>query len=262
MPDTAISPDLAAARAEIDAIDAEMHALLMKRAGVVARIEAAKRVAPGRSAYRPAREADMMRRLVARHRGPFPLASAEHIWREIVTAFIRLQAPFTVHLAAASPDARDLARFQFGSATPLVVHPDAQTAIAQLESRPSDIILIPFAEDGAGAWWDRLGGADGAMIVARIPFLLGAVSLPPAWVVARIRPEPSGDDRTLLALRGPASLAPDTLSGRLAAKTLAARIVDGEHYVLAALDGFQPPDTAFAYGARVVGAYAVPLKTE
>jgi len=259
---SAVPPELLAARAEIDAIDAEMHALLMKRAGIVARIEAAKRVAQGRSAYRPAREADMMRRLVKRHRGPFPLAAAEHIWREIITAFIRLQAPFSVHLAAASPEARDLARFQFGSQTPIVVHPDAQSAIASLESRPSDVVLIPAAEDGAGAWWDRLGGPDGAMIVGRVPFLLGSMALPPAFVVARIRPEPSGDDRTVLALTGPSSLAPEALADRVGGRTLAARIVDGTHHVLATIDGFQPPDTAFPYGARHVGAYAVPVRTD
>lgn len=261
---TSPTPDLAAARAEIDAIDAEMHALLMRRAGIVARIEAAKRVAPGRSAYRPAREADMMRRLVERHRGPFPLASAEHIWREIITAFIRLQAPFTVHLGAEAPEFRDLARFQFGATTTLAQHGDASSAIAALAGRPADLALVPVGDDASGVWWERLGhGADAALVVARIPFLLGAVTLPSAYVVAHVVPEPSGGDRTLYAITGPVTEAPEELAAKVeGAVPIAARIADGDHHVLAGVAGFRPAEAPLPVHVRRVGAYAVPLRTE
>jgi hypothetical protein len=55
---------------------------------------------PG-TAFRPDREADMMRRMVMRHRGALPLTTVEHIWREVITTFTAMQAPFAI--AAARP---------------------------------------------------------------------------------------------------------------------------------------------------------------
>src|SRR5690348_11044046 len=87
---------LTSLRDKIDAIDAEMHRLLIERGTVIDALIAAKgTVRPG-AAFRPGREADMMRRIAARHGGALPLATVEHIWREIITTFTRLQAPFDV----------------------------------------------------------------------------------------------------------------------------------------------------------------------
>ena len=48
--------------------------------------------------------------------GALPLATVEHIWREIITTFTRMQAPFDVAIdTSVAPDRmRDLARFYFG----------------------------------------------------------------------------------------------------------------------------------------------------
>ncbi|HYZ32124.1 MAG TPA: chorismate mutase, partial [Crenalkalicoccus sp.] len=60
---------LAALRAEIDTLDDALHDLLMRRAGVVARL-AASRAKGDAPALRPGREAAVLRRLLARHAGP------------------------------------------------------------------------------------------------------------------------------------------------------------------------------------------------
>jgi chorismate mutase len=252
------SANLLRLRGEIDAIDAELHACLLRRAGLVAQIEAEKRVSAGRSAYRPVREADMMRRIVERHRGPFPLAAAEHIFREIISSFIRLQAPFTVHLSDMTPELRDLARFQFGALTPLVTHADASAALSGIEARGADLALVPL-DAGPDVWWEKLGGADGLNIVARVPFLVGLTALPQAYVIARLPPEASGDDRTLYALTGAPSDTPDAMLGQLpaTARPLAARVAGGRHFVLASTPGFATTEPDFP--VRRVGAYAVPL---
>ena len=64
----------------------------------------------------------MMRRLVERHEGALPLATVEHIWREIITTFTRMQAPFDVAIdISVEPERmRDLARFVFGFSVELV----------------------------------------------------------------------------------------------------------------------------------------------
>src|SRR5215470_1901469 len=91
------TPSLAELRAEIDRIDAAMHALLMERGEIIGRLIQTKKTAESGSAFRPAREADMMRRLVERHAGMLPLDTAESIWRVIIATFTYVQAPFRVH---------------------------------------------------------------------------------------------------------------------------------------------------------------------
>src|SRR5882757_8111972 len=90
-------PSLAVLRQEIDTIDAEVHRLLMARGDIIDRLIKVKETQEVGSAFRPAREADMMRRLVERHRGILPIDTIESIWRVIISTFTYVQAPFSVH---------------------------------------------------------------------------------------------------------------------------------------------------------------------
>src|SRR5262249_11256047 len=75
-------PPLDDLRKEIDRIDEAMHQLLIERSTIIDRLIAVKRSQDtGTSAFRPAREAEMMRRLVKRHQGILPLDTVESIWR-------------------------------------------------------------------------------------------------------------------------------------------------------------------------------------
>ena len=85
------SPALAELRKEIDRIDEAMHQLLMERGEIIDRLIATKGTQESGSAFRPAREADMMRRLVQRHHGILPLDTAESIWRVIIATFTHVQ---------------------------------------------------------------------------------------------------------------------------------------------------------------------------
>src|SRR5690242_10946835 len=117
-------PSLAELRKEIDAIDEQMHRLLMQRGDIIDRLIQVKQTQEVGSAFRPAREADMMRRLVQRHRGILPLDTVESIWRVIISTFTYVQAPFSVHadVSVSDPAMRDSARFHFGFTTPYVAH--------------------------------------------------------------------------------------------------------------------------------------------
>src|SRR5947199_10522679 len=90
------APNLGELRKEIDRIDEAMHRLLMERGEIINRLIAVKKTQESGSAFRPAREADMMRRLVERHHGILPLDTAESIWRVIISTFTHVQAPFAV----------------------------------------------------------------------------------------------------------------------------------------------------------------------
>src|SRR5437764_5114703 len=98
-------PLLSDLRREIDRIDETMHRLLMERGEIIDRLIAAKQSQETGSAFRPAREAEMMRRLVERHQGLLPLDTAENIWRVIIATFTFVQAPFCVHADLSAGDA-------------------------------------------------------------------------------------------------------------------------------------------------------------
>ena len=93
--------------------DRALHAGLIERGEIIDRLIAVKAKQGGGSAFRPDREAAMMRRLVERHRGILPLDTVEGIWRIIISTFTYVQAPYTVHADVSSGDARmrDSCRF-------------------------------------------------------------------------------------------------------------------------------------------------------
>jgi chorismate mutase len=173
-PSQSKAPSLAELRREIDRIDEAMHSLLMERGEIIDRLIATKQTQETGSAFRPAREADMMRRLVDRHKGILPLDTAESIWRVIISTFTYVQAPFSVHADLSAGDAamRDSARFHFGFTVPFVPHVDAASVVAAVSESRGDLGLVPaFGTAGAGAWWSALESDSAPKIIARLPFV-------------------------------------------------------------------------------------------
>jgi chorismate mutase len=168
------TPSLADLRGEIDRLDEAMHGLLMKRGEIIDRLIRVKRTQESGSAFRPAREAEMMRRLVERHGGILPLDTAESIWRVIIATFTYVQAPFSVHADLSAGDAvvRDSVRFHFGFTVPFVAHMGAASVVAAVSVSKGDLGLVPaFDIAGAGTWWDALELPSAPKIIARLPFV-------------------------------------------------------------------------------------------
>src|ERR1700745_2627512 len=144
-------PSLEVLRKEIDTIDAQVHSLLMQRGDIINRLIQVKQTQESGSAFRPAREAEMMRRLVERHTGILPLDTVESIWRVIIATFTYVQAPFSVHADLSAGDAgmRDSARFHFGFTVPFVPHMGAASVVEAVSASKGDLGLVPaFALDG------------------------------------------------------------------------------------------------------------------
>ena len=184
------APTLVDLRREIDRIDADMHALLIERGEIIDRLIAVKKTEETGSAFRPAREAEMMRRLVQRHHGSLPLDTAESIWRVIISTFTYVQAPFSVHADLSAGDAlmRDSARFHFGFTVPFVPHMGAATVVEAVTESKGDLGLVPaFAIAGAGPWWTALEFANAPKIIARLPFVERAdhPAALPVFVISR-----------------------------------------------------------------------------
>ena len=178
-------------RQEIDRIDEAMHELLIKRGQIIDRLIAVKKTEETGSAFRPAREADMMRRLVDRHHGTLPLDTVESIWRVIISTFTYVQAPFSVHADLSAGDAlmRNSARFHFGFTVPFVPHMGAASVVEAVSESKGDLGLIPaFATAGSGPWWTALEFTVAPKIIARLPFVERAdhPAAMPVFVVSRV----------------------------------------------------------------------------
>ena len=188
------TPSLTDLRREIDRIDEGMHGLLMERGEIIDRLIAVKQTQETGSAFRPAREAEMMRRLVDRHAGILPLDTVESIWRVIIATFTYVQAPFSVHADLSAGDAavRDSARFHFGFTVPFVPHMGAASVVAAVSDSKGDLGLVPaFAMTGVGAWWSALEFDSAPKIIARLPFVdrPDHPAAVPVFVVSRAAPD-------------------------------------------------------------------------
>ncbi len=229
------TPSLADLRKEIDRIDEAMHQLLMERGEIIDRLIAVKRSQDtGTSAFRPAREAEMMRRLVKRHKGILPLDTVESIWRVIISTFTYVQAPFSVHADLSAGDAlmRDSARFHFGFTVPFVPHMGAAGVVAAVSESTGDLGLVPaFDVASAGAWWSALEFDAAPKIIARLPF----VERPdhpaalPVFVLSRVAPEAMATDVAVWSVRvsGWGASAAQTLSAQVDFIAVPDRAFDG-----------------------------------
>ena len=201
-------------RHQIDEIDDTIHDLLMRRIELARSIGQEKSQALG-TAFRPAREAQIMRRLAARHEGPFPFAVAIRIWREIIAASLSVEGKFVVSVYVPEPLEAGLAYLAlasayFGSQTPLLQAQTEAGVLRAVRDGKAAVGVLPIASDthttraSAEPWWYTLtaGGSERPRVVANLPWLINSDTgsdAARAMAVARINPEASGDDISLIA---------------------------------------------------------------
>lgn len=279
---------LAALRAEIDAIDSQLHDLLMRRTDLAVQVgEVKARVQPlggtpadGAKFIRPAREALILRRLVARHSGRLPKAVIVRMWREMISALLQVEGPFVVAVQAPKDDTAlwDLARDHYGSRvkiTPLPAGTDVLSAVARGKAT---VGILPMPRLGERSpWWPLLlERSEGVPhVMGRLPFGdVGNVRDPKAqaMVIGRAPNEPTGEDRSwiVLALKAARSRRA-VLAAAKALRPDEALCLDragkGCDWLLD-VAGFAPEieaevaAAAAALGAevRMLGSYAAPLR--
>ncbi|WP_439574206.1 chorismate mutase [Phreatobacter sp.] len=195
-------PSLSDLRAEIDRIDDAMHDLLMERGRIIEQLIAVKQTAETGSAFRPAREADVVRRLLGRHTGRLPAELVVQIWRQIISTFTYIQAPHSIHvlMGPEQENAREFARFHFGFGVPLVRHSSPASVMDAILRDRGDLGLIGLGP-AREAWWERLGrdGQPVAMAAAPAVTPAGLARLPQALVIGHPSIDTAGLDTQLVA---------------------------------------------------------------
>jgi len=261
---------LADLRRDIDRIDEAMHALLIERGEIIDRLIAVKKTQESGSAFRPAREADMMRRLVQRHHGSLPLDTVESIWRVIISTFTYVQAPFAVRADLSAGDAlmRDTARFHFGFTVPFVAHMGAASVVEAVSESKGDLGLVPaFAFAGAGPWWTALEFAAAPKIIARLPFVERSdhPAGMPVFVISRVAADAMVTETEVWSVRvsGWSAASVGRLAGLADAIAVPDRAFDGAALLVSVAQGGIDPvaDALLRTGASIrsralVGSHA------
>jgi chorismate mutase len=260
----AAPPALADLRREIDRIDEAMHRLLMERGEIIATLIRVKKSDETGSAFRPGREAEMMRRLAARHGGLLPLDTAEGIWRVIIGTFTYVQKAYGVHADISGGDApmRDSARFHFGFTVPFLTHGSAAEVIAAVAASAGDLGMFRSDQGAqAGAWWTALAEPSAPKIIARLPFIERPdhPAGTPVFVVAKPLADAAARERVLICLmleRWRAAV-PATLAELGAAVISSAATQNGLSLLVEGPGSLAPREVATALsriGAAVTGA--------
>ena len=276
------SPDLEELRRRLDAIDDRLQDLLIERLEIVSRVAAEKRNG-SLPALMPAREAQIIRRLIDRQGDAFPAGTLVRIWRELLAATVRAQGSFAV-AAYAPPDGPgtwDLARDHFGSQTPMTGYHSTLQVIRAVTERRVAVGVLPMPQDGDGdPWWLHLLSphVDAPRVIGRLPFGPRGNARADggdALAIGYGMPQASGSDRTLFATEN----AGDISHGRFVTALMAlgmtctfiASFGQGQSSdTLIEVDGFLPPtDPRFVQlrermGGDLlrllpIGGYAMPL---
>ena len=223
-------PDLNDLRKQIDAIDVQIHDLIMERTRVVEGVSDIKK--GDRIKIRPAREASILYSLMARHEGPFPRPELARIWREMIVATLGFEGPFSV--AAYAPDDQpgywDIARDQYGSHTPMTRFDNAARVVESVRDGEATVGIVPMApRDDDRPWWRHLSNqtAETPRVIARLPFAgRGNARGAPvdALAIAAVKHEETGRDVTCVIVETPNTVSLDGFEARLRDRGLNPRI--------------------------------------
>jgi chorismate mutase / prephenate dehydratase len=242
--------DLEELRRRLDAIDDRLQDLLIERLEVVSRVAAEKRSGSVPS-HVPAREAQILRRLIARQGNAFPVGPLVRIWRELLGATTRAQGPFAIgaYVPQDAPGVWDIARDHYGSHAPMTVYQTSLQVIRAVTDRRVAVGVLPMPQDGdSDPWWVALlsPDADVPRVIGRLPFgprgNARATSGDALAIGYGVQP-PSGSDRTLLATENAVDISHSRFVTALSAIGLTCTLIasygqGGSANTLIELDGF------------------------
>jgi chorismate mutase/prephenate dehydratase len=268
------SGGLPALRAELDRIDNTIHDLLMQRAGVVEYVARSGKPA----AFRPGREASIIRRLLDRHHGSLPAVSVTRIWRELLAGTTAMQGGFS--LAVSDPEhgapMTQLAREHFGALTPLRPYASAGQALVDVSHGGASVAVLPYPSDDDSWWVSLMHHEPRLYVIGRLPFWKPRPDGAPAvqaLVVATTLPDASGEDHSLLGLECDSDVSRARLASALSATGLRSNTMvlarqqgSAIANVLVDVEGYLTDDDArLAHMGSVLrrpivlGAYAAPV---
>ncbi|MBL8510437.1 MAG: prephenate dehydratase [Betaproteobacteria bacterium] len=143
-----MSDDLSQLRHQIDALDAEILTKLNARAALARRVGALK----VGQAYRPEREAEVLRRIKALNQGPLPNEVVARLFREIMSVCLALERPITVaYLGPQGTFSERAALKHFGEGADTQPVASIDEVYRSVESGAADFGVVPVENSTEGA---------------------------------------------------------------------------------------------------------------
>jgi len=213
---------LDAVRKDIDAVDRAIQDLIIRRTELVEEVRRIKHDWPVK--IQPSREAEILYRLVERHRGPFPRRDLCAIWRQLITATISFEGPFSVAAYVPEDEAGcwDAARDHFGPYVPMTRFSTVRSVIEAVRKQDCIVGVLPMPQLGEDDPWWRLvvtSHPEAPRIIGRLPFVPGGnsrFSANDALMICPVPVVPTGRDRSYLACEADERLPLDQFTQALA----------------------------------------------
>ena len=140
--------DLEKLRREIDRLDDELLRLLNRRAALAQQAGHLKNGAP---AYRPEREAEILRRVSEASAGPLPAQRVAAVFREVISACRALEEPIRVtYLGPEGTFSEQAVRKHFGAAVEALPEPSVDEAFRRCESGAAQFTVVPAENSTEG----------------------------------------------------------------------------------------------------------------
>jgi chorismate mutase / prephenate dehydratase len=144
-----MADDISKRRAEIDALDEKLVELLSARARHAAAIGALK---GNGAAYRPEREAEILRKVAAANRGPLGADALSRLFTEIMSACRALEEPLTVAYLGPQGTFSEMALVkQFGGAVGPIPCPSIDDVFRSAETGAARYAVVQVENSSDGA---------------------------------------------------------------------------------------------------------------
>jgi chorismate mutase/prephenate dehydratase len=144
-----MSDDIAKLRAEIDALDSTLLGLVNQRAALARRVGEAKQGAP---AYRPEREAEILRRMTAENPGPLPAERVTAVFREVISACRGMEQDIrAAYLGPQGTFSEQAVMKHFGRAVEAIPLASIDEVFRRAEAGDAEFAVVPVENSTEGA---------------------------------------------------------------------------------------------------------------
>lgn len=163
-------------RDDINKIDDDILKLLENRLEIVKKVKSLKENHNDKFFIKSAREADMIKSLIAKSKNTLPSSLIIDIWRKIITFSncSEQKVNISLHNPQQTESFKHIIKSYYNDSVPITNHNTASSVITDLASNKSQIAIFQLSkydqEDLADHWWINIANnVSGIKIFAKIP---------------------------------------------------------------------------------------------
>lgn len=216
-------------RSQIDAIDDKILSLLGDRIKIVENVRHIKQANGEGLFIKSAREADMIKDLLAKAAPELTKSTIISIWRKIITSsnVLEQNLQIALHNPQKISDYNYLLREYYSDSVPIISHDSAANVILDIENKKAQIAIfaLPDENNNADNWWINLANnKSGIKVFALIPFSKTANKINLVALAVKEQ-EKSSDDNSLLCIDISSNLSRSDLAKALKESEIDAKII-------------------------------------